>query len=233
MIQFNLLPDVKTQFIRTQRLKRIMVLVSIALSVLSVLVLLMTISYSAVQKNHLSNLDKDIDKISAELQGNPELTKILSVQNQLNALPALYNGRPALDRLPLILERTTPVDVSIGRLMIDFSTSQIELSGQATTLEMVNSYVDTLKFTTFRSAEDEMVLPAFKEVVLSQFGKDTVSASFTLTFSFEPTLFDETKTVTISVPSTVTTRADGDVTELFNGGAEEELQDEEAQDGGQ
>ncbi len=227
MIQFNLLPDVKVQFIKTQQSKRILMFASVALSALAVVVLVFMVSFSAVQKRHLANLDRDIERIGSELTDNPELTRILSVQNQLNTLPDLYNGRPAVDRLPEILERTTPAGVGIGRLSIDFSLSTIELSGQASTLEMVNSYVDTLKFTTFRAGKDGEVLQAFRDVVLSRFGKDSTTASFSLTFGFEPQLFDNTLEVTLSVPSITTTRSESSPTDLFDGSnagaAEEEM----------
>lgn len=231
MIQFNLLPEVKIQYIKTQRLKRLMVLIAIVASAASVLILLMTISFSSIQKHHLSNLDKDIEEISNELQSNSELTRILSVQNQLRTLPAIYEGRPAVDRLPSILDKTTPLGIGLGRLSIDFSTSSIELAGQAPTLEIVNSYVDTLKYTTFKSGQDGQALEAFKDVVLSQFGKDNTAASFTLTFTFDPLLFANTAEIELFIPSTVTTRSSAEPTDLFDGS--NSGQEEETENGGE
>src|SRR5687768_13026732 len=108
MIQFNLLPDVKIAYIRTKRLKRLMLVSSVVAIIVSVVLILFMISFVTVQKRHVGNLDKDIDRLIAEIESIPELDKILTVQNQLNALPALYAGRPAVTRLPSYLDQTTP-----------------------------------------------------------------------------------------------------------------------------
>lgn len=233
MVQFNLLPDVKVQYLKTRRLKRVIILVAFAATALSVLILFLTFSYSTVQKRHLDNLDKDIKQMIGEFESNTELTKILSVQNQLDALPELYNGRPAVDRLPGYLEQTTPNGVSINRLAIDFSTSAVMISGQADTLEQVNSYVDTLKFTAFKTDEEgSQPTTAFTGVVLTQFSRDSEEASFTISLTFEPAIFDNTQQVELLVPSLTTTRARTDsIEELF---VDDMNQGEEGdQDGGE
>lgn len=208
MIQFNLLPDVKVQYIKTRRLKRIMLLVSFVAASASALLLFLAFSYTAVQKRHLTNLDADINRMEAEFQSNTELTRILSVQNQLNALPALYDGRPAVDRLPDYLDQTTPNGIRISSLTIDFSTSAVVISGKASSLELVNSYVDTLKFTAFKTNEEGSTpLNAFSAIVLTQFTRNDTEAGFTISFLFDPIIFDNTKQVELLVPSLVTTRA--------------------------
>lgn len=219
MIQFNLLPDVKVQHIKTQKMKRVVTLVSIAAIGVSVGVLVILFSYTAVQKQHISNLDKDIASLEAELKSNDELNKILSVQNQLYSLPALYDGRPAVDRLPGFLDQTTPADVGLGQMVIDFSTSTIQMSGTATSLEAVNAHVDTLKFTTFVPEEGADKVAAFTGVVLSEFGRSDTEASFTIQFSFDPQIFDATRDIELQVPNTVTTRAQTTPAALFDGSA--------------
>ncbi len=182
-------------------------------------ILILLFSFSAVQKRHITNLDKDIAAMRAELEANEELTKILSVQNQLNSLPALYDGRPAADRLTGFIDQTTPAGVGLGRLTVDFSLSTIEFSGSASTLEAVNAHVDTLKYTMFTPEEGAEPIPAFTNVVLAQFGRDKDEATFTITLSFDPQIFDATREITLEVPSTVTTRAESDPTDLFDGSA--------------
>jgi hypothetical protein len=80
----------------------------------------------------------------------------------------------------------------------------------------VNKYVDSLKFITFTTTDDDQEskpAPAFKDVVLSSFGLNTGSkdsnqaASYTITLSYDPTIFDITKNVQLTVPSVTTTRA--------------------------
>lgn len=218
MIQFNLLPDVKVQHIKTERTKRMVMLGSFALTGVSVLILVLMFSYSMAQKHHLSALNKDIKDIRTKLEGNKDLTRMLSVQNQLNSLPALYAGRPAADRLPAYIEQTTPNDVSISKLSIDFSTSSMQISGMATSLSAINKYVDTLKFTKFNVEDDpNNQKNAFKDVVLSQQSigskntnaTDGLNASYSIVFNFEPQIFDNAKPINLNIPAMTTTHAQG------------------------
>lgn len=223
MIQFNMLPDVKVDYIRTQRTKRIVMLGSFVAAGVGAFLLIMMFSYQATQKRHLSNLNKDISSIKSELEGNRDLTRMLSVQNQLKTLPALYDGRPAVERLLTYVEQTTPGDVGIGKVMVDFSASTLELTGTADSIKTVNAHVDTLKFTNFKVANLEGdPVGAFKDVKLVNFGKSILDgkeqASFVISMSFDPQLFDQTKEVSLLIPSIISTRAQqGDTTELFDG----------------
>lgn len=217
MIQFNLLPQVKIEHIRTQKIKRLVMVAAVACVGVSAGILILLFSYSAVQKRHISNLDRDIAAMQAELESNSELAGILSVQGQLNSLPALYDGRPAVERIPLFIDQTTPVDVGLGRFSIDFSESTIELSGTALSLSAVNAYVDALKLTKFTVGEDSQSEPAFTGVVLSQFGRDDSEASFTISMSFNPVIFDSTRDVSLAVSNSVTTRGQSNPSDLFDG----------------
>lgn len=231
MIQFNLLPDVKVQYIKTKRLKRIIVLAAMAISALSVLLLLLTFGYAQGKKNHIANQDKDIQEISQRFSDNTELTKILSVQNQLNALPALYNGRPAVGRTPDYLDQVVPEGVRLGRFIIDYSLGTIEIAGtsesvnNSNALALINSFVDTLKYTTYVAVDSEgnktEPVKAFDNVVLASFGRDEEVASYSISLTFDPVIFDVTREVTLTVPQLVTTRSNVDVTELFDGGNSE------------
>ncbi len=219
MIQFNLLPDIKVDYIKTRKLKHVIMLLSIVAAGISIGIVAITFSYAAVQKGHVSHLNSDIAAIKDEINAIPDLKKILSVQNQLNTLPALYDGRPAVDRLPAYLDQITPGDVGISDLTVDFSASTMEIRGKAPTLEAVNRYADTLKFTSYKAGTEGETKPALKDVVLASFGRDDTGAAFTITLGFDPTIFDSTKEVQLSVPSAVTTRSQLTLptNNLFNG----------------
>lgn len=228
MIQFNLLPDVKVDYMRTQRTKRLVIVGSMIVAAISVLILVITFSFSATQKRHLANLSKDIDAIEKKLTSNTELTNILSVQNQLNTLPELYEGRPAANRLPSYIEQTTPADISIGKLSIDFSTNQMEISGLSSSLGSVNRYVDTLKYTKFKAgSESQELTSAFNNVVLSRFGKEKNEVSFSVNIAFDPLIFDETQQIALQVPNGITTRSQvGNNSNLFSASPDQGGDDE-------
>jgi hypothetical protein len=218
MLQLNLLPDIKTEFIKGQKLKRTVMVISILAAGVAVGLVILTASLLAIQKKHLSNLDKNIAKLTSEFESTPNLEEILSVQSQLVSLPELYNGRPAVDRLPGYLDQTTPSIVRLNNLVVDFATSTIEISGTGDTLEAVNNYVDTIKYTTYKAeVESAESLNAFKDVVLSEFGRDDEAATFTIMFVFDPNIFDITQKIQLTVPNLVTTRAQAPSAELFNG----------------
>jgi hypothetical protein len=214
MIQLNLLPQVKVDYIKGQHVKRLVMGISLVATAVSVGLVIIMFSLVAIQKKHVSDLDKDIDKLTTELKSTPDLDKILAVQSQLNVLPSLYDGRPAVDRLPTYLDQTTPTGVRINKIVVDYTLSTIVIEGKADTLELVNSYTDTLKFTTYKVGE-EASLQAFKDVVLLEFGRDEKEATYTISFGFDTTIFDITKTVNLVVPSLVTTRANAPGTDLF------------------
>lgn len=219
MIQFNLLPDVKIDYIRTQRTKRMVMVGSLIAAAVSLILLAITFSYRATQSRHLSNLSGDIKSIRQELEGNKELTRILSVQNQLNKLPELYEGRPAAKRLSGYMEQTTPTTVRISKMQIDFTLNTMEISGNGQSLAAINEYVDTLKFTKFNTGEGTSAdTYAFKNVVLSRFGTDKKGGTtFSIALTYDPQIFDQTINTSLVVPNTVTTYAQlGDSSKLFD-----------------
>jgi hypothetical protein len=220
MIQLNLLPDIKLEFIKAKRSKRMVLIFAGLAVVVSVALLIIMLSLTSLQKKHISDLNKDIDSSEKTLQDTPDLAKILTIQNQLNKLPSLYAKRPEVSRLFPYLEQTTPVGVGIAHLVVDFSVSSLTIEGTSDSLESVNRYVDTLKFTTFKSTEASAVpeteavestdagTNAFTEVVLSQFGRDATEASYSITLKFDTLIFDSSKVIELIVPETITTRSE-------------------------
>lgn len=215
MIQFNLLPDVKLEYIRTRRSKHMMLLASIAVSAtaLAVFVLLFVV-VNVVQKKHLNDLNKDVTKLSSELKATPNLDKILTVQNQLDKLPALHSQKPVASRLFSYLGQITPAQVSIAKLDVNFAgsggltSSTMIITGAADSINSVNTFIDTIKFTTYHSGDANDSKKAFSDVVLSTFGREDKGASYTINLKFDPLIFDKNTNVVLTVPKQVTTRSE-------------------------
>lgn len=206
MIQFNLLPDVKLDYVKTHRTKRIVTLVagSIAAGSLTILVLLF-IAVNVVQRARLNKLNASIAEDTKTLQDTPNLNKVLTVQNQLNSLTELHSRKPQLTRLDGYLQKITPTNTSIADLTIDFSASTMTFSGAANNLATINKFIDTLKFTSYKY--DDVTGSPFSSVVLSSFSAAKDEATYQITLVFDPVIFDSTKTVSLEVPNTVTTRS--------------------------
>lgn len=213
MIQFNLLPDVKLDYIKAQRSRRLVVGTSVIVSAVSIALLILLLSVDGLQKKHISDLSSDISTQSSQLQKKQNINTVLTVQNQLESLTNLHNAKPAAGRLFDYLNSVTPATVSITSLNIDFTQYTMSISGTADSLSSVNKYVDTLKLTTYNVGNDPSTnAQAFSNVVLTGFSLTTgakdasQAASFTITLAYDKTIFDTTKSIALVVP-TVTTRA--------------------------
>lgn len=209
MIQFNLLPNIKMQYIKARRQQHLVVLVSVLsmLAALTIFVLLIVV-VDVVQKKNLSDLNRDIQTSSQQLKDTPNLNKILTVQNQLKSLPELHNQKPVSSRLFKYMSQLTPTSATIAKLDVDFDQNTLSISGSADTLTTVNRFADTLKFTNYQLSNSSGTKPAFSNVVLANFGRDSKGATYTITTKFDPTIFREDSDPTLTVPNIISTRSE-------------------------
>lgn len=210
MIQFNLLPDIKIAYLRAQRQKHLVILVSTVAIIASLAVLLLLVStVEVLQKKSISDLTKDIKSSSSELTGTQDLTKILTVQNQLKSIEGLHDKKAVASRLFTYLSQVTPTAANIAKLQVSFAQNTMSISGTADNLTTVNKFTDTLKFTTFTDkAATGSGKSAFSSVVLSAFNRDSRTATYTITLNFDPTIFSESADVSLTIPNITTTRSE-------------------------
>lgn len=213
MIQLNLLPDVKIEYLRTTRNKRLVIgisLIVIAASV-GVLLLLTSVVYG-FQKKNLSDLNKDITTYNKQLKDTADLDKVLTIQNQLTSLTKLHEEKIDATRLFSYLTQLTPSAASISQLDMDVAANTITIAGNANTLDIVNTYIDTLKFTSYQTVGQDGTVEgestkAFTNVVLSQFSRTGSGAVYTITVSYDPVIFNNTTQVKLTVPKIISTRS--------------------------
>lgn len=211
-MQLNLLPAVKMEYIKAQRARRMVISVSSIVTIAALVLLLLLLSVSGLQKKHLSDLNRDISNESSKLKGEPQINKMLTVQNQLSALTQLHAQEPAASKVFTYLNQVTPNSVSITHFNIDFTKQAATITGTSASLANVNQYVDTLKHATYTTKDNNSAQPAFGNVVLSSFSLNTdtsdpsQAANYTLTLSYDPTIFDNTQNVKLTVPKITTTR---------------------------
>lgn len=200
MIQFNLLPDVKQQYIKTQRTKRVVIGVSFIASaaVLFIFLVLIATVYG-VQKKTIHDLNANIQTNNNTLQHTPNVADILTVQSQLNSLPALNAQKPTASRLFGFLSQLTPQQATISDLKIDYTQNAVTISGNAPSLDVVNTFVDGLKFTTYSLQGQPGTKAAFSTIVLAGFSRNSQSATYSITFNFDPIIFNNADTVILSV----------------------------------
>jgi Tfp pilus assembly protein PilN len=207
MIQFNLLPAVKREYVQTQHTKRLVILSASVVAAVSLLVLiLLFVGVQIVQKKHSKDLSADIKEQSSKLEGVNDLNKILTIQNQMASLPELHDKKPVASRLFNYLKQVTPANVSIATVNVDFDAHTLTITGSADAISTVNKYVDTLKFTTYKTS-DNTGTNAFSAVVLAGFGTDDKGASYNLRLNFDEKIFNSASEIVLTVPSKVTTRS--------------------------
>ena len=211
MIQINLIPDVKAEYMRAIKLKRMIFGTSFIVIAASLGLVVMLFSYSnGVQSIQLNGLQDDIDEYSKQLAAVPDLDKILTIQNQLNSLDALHADKPVTSRLYTFIPQITPPNVSLTRFGVDLdpAVATIEIRGLARNQEDVNRFVDTLKFTKYTKGGTDEQLDAFSEVVLANFDVTDSSSTFNVVLKYNPELLSgSVENVTLVVPTQITTRS--------------------------
>lgn len=224
MIQFNLLPDVKLEYIKTQRIKHFVISASVIAAAASIGVfVVLVLTVDVWQGKTINDYSGDIKTFSQQLRDTPDLNKVLTVQSQLGALGDLHKAKPAVSRLFGYLSQVTPTQATISDITTDFSANTLSITGDAPSLDVVNTFVDGLKFTKYKVGSTGAETTAFTNVVLSSFGRTNEGASYTLTLNFDAQIFNNTNDVKLLVPNQITTRSVIEQpTELFDQGSSQE-----------
>lgn len=209
MIQFNLLPDVKLEYIKTQRTKHLVTSVSLLASAASLgIFIVLVLTVNVWQAKTINDLSKDIKAASEELRSTNDLDKILTVQSQLGSLGSLHDAKPTTPRLFNFLSQLTPTEATIGDISVDYTNNTMSVTGEAPGLSVVNTFTDGLKFTQYelKGAPGDKK-DAFSNVVLASFGRNQDGATYTITLAFDPAIFSNADDIKLFVPNIVTTRS--------------------------
>jgi hypothetical protein len=218
MIQFNLLPDVKIEYIKAQKMRQTVLSIAVIATIASMGIFTISLAANQFEHKHMKDLSRDITSETNQLKKVPQINNILTVQNQLSSLPGLHDGKPAVSRLFEYLNELTPEVISLTNYTSDFTLHTVTIVGTSDTLSSVNKYVDTLKFTTYTTDGSSTKTPAFSNVVLSSFGLSkgtdpkatTTTSSFTISLAYDPNIFDNKLKVKLDVPTLITTRSEVD-----------------------
>ena len=200
MIQVNLLPDLKREYIKTQQTKHLVVVGAVFASLVAVsLLTLMFLYVQIVQPRHRSNVQHDIYASLQELKSKKDGVKIVTVQGVLEQIPQLQDKKLISSAFFGYLTSFTPKAVSYSDVKLDLATNTMSLTGQAGTLEQTNELANNLKSATFTYTQKEssQSLQPFSRVVFTSLGKSDQSTngakpvSFQLSATFNPVMFSE------------------------------------------
>lgn len=225
-IQFNLLPDAKMTRVKAQRSRSLVTSVAIVVSAIAIgLFAILFLSVNVYQKKQMGDADKDIVKYTAQLKNVPKVTEALTSQSQLVSLSNLHQQKHISSRIFAYLPQVTPSNVKISRVNLDFAANTLIIDGTADSQVAINTFIDTLKFTTYKIGDKDTGSKAFPTVTESSFSIASGSVSFGLSLTFDPNLFSNTlnsegqpQTPVLVVPKLTTTHASQDdpASQLFN-----------------
>lgn len=233
MIELNLLPDVKRQFIAAARAKRKVVTMMIFVSIGSAgIVALLALHVYGIQALQGAALDSSVKKSSAKLSEVADLNNYLTIQNQLGAVSALHEDKGLYSRLFTILPTLSPAspsNISITKLDIDNELGVISIEGYGADYSAVNVFENTLRNAEVSYSKDDAttVEKLFSDVLLSDvsLGEDAEAKKvtvFKVALPYTKAVFERTAAnVLVTVPNKDATTSTQQIPqELFSPGGQ-------------
>lgn len=226
MIEINLVPDVKQELIKVQRIRSTVIAGSILVGVVSIgVVSILAFYVFAVQTVRGSVLDGQISKENVTWTKDDEIPKVLTIQNQLSKISDLNSDKLITSRLFDMLVKIIPKppnNIQISSLKVDSDASTVKIEGQAP-----NSYAGlevfkkTMQATSvkFKDGDQDKSVKLTEELSTGEtsYGEDSSGNKvlrFTISFKYASELFSpNSKNLSI----VVNVSGDGNVSDSYVG----------------
>lgn len=158
MIEINLIPDVKRELLKAQRTRTAVISGSIVVSiVVGAIVVALALYVYGVQTVRSALLDNQIKDGAAKLATVQDLSKILTIQNQLSRISEL-NGQKNIDsRLFDVLSAVIPPEpnsVQVSLVAVDAEAKTIRIEGQTGGYDSMEVFKKTLDSAIINFSED-------------------------------------------------------------------------------
>jgi Tfp pilus assembly protein PilN len=209
MIQVNLLPDIKMEYLRSQRNKRQIIVLSTLLTIVCISAVgLMAVFVYGSQQQHTKGLQRDINSYMTQLREVQDLGDILTVQKQLETLPLLHEQKPALTKLSGYLEVLVPGSIKLREVSLDLTLNTISFGGAGPTVIDVNTFADVLKNSYYITTGSSGKQPVFTGVEFEISVPQDNRVAFTASAIFDPAIFNiSQQDIVLTVPNIVTTQS--------------------------
>jgi hypothetical protein len=218
MIEINLIPDVKRELLKAQRTRTYVISGAIITSIIAgaVIVLLLIYIYG-FQGIRSARLDADIERENATLTSVEDLSKILTIQNQLAAMSGINEQKKIDSRIFDVVAAVVPPgpnSVAISGITLDAATKTITLEGQTRAFDSMEVFKKTIDsaIVEYPDGEGTASVPLADNIDTGQvsYGTDannTKVVIFTLSFEYPEELFstaNSSVTIRLSVNGNVT-----------------------------
>ena len=213
MIEINLVPDVKQELLKAQRVRASVISVAIVVGIVAVgVVVALAMWVFAVQAARDVISDNTIKDQSQKLSAVPDVSTTLTIQNQLSKLSELHNAKHIDSRIFDILTTINPPapnNVAITKLTLDSTDSSVKIEAQAVNgypaLEVFKKTIGATKFEYMKDGEKQSVpLATSMNDSDRSYGENASGAKvlrFSLTFTYPEELFARTaESATIVAP---------------------------------
>lgn len=215
MIQINLIPDVKLEMLRAQRVRNVATSIAVFAGIVAGgIVALLAVIYGG-QIGLQAKYNNDIKKEYAQLSGTKDINNALTVQNQLAKISDVNSKRTVDSRLLDVLTKINPAapdDIKIARVAIDPAESTLTIEGSAAGgYPSTEVFRKTILHTTVtyqtQNNGDSSTDPLTNDVELkdTSYGQDDTGAKvvrFTVSFKYLDGLFDNSlKNVVVAGPA--------------------------------
>lgn len=229
MIEINLIPDVKQELLKAQRLRATVVSVSIIVSIAAAaLVTLLLVYVYVVQFGRNVYLDGQIEDKSSQLAKVEDLSRMVTIQNQLGKISSLNDQKSISSRLFDTLAAVIPPEpnsVQVSQIDINTDEKVIRLEGQTRgydSMEVFKKTVSSAIIKTVNASDDNsdnssdlIYLASDIDTADVSYGEDA-NGNKVLRFSMSFTYADELFASTVDSVS-IKLSINGNVTDSYLG----------------
>lgn len=136
--EINLVPDVKAQMIRMQKIRNVMFFICIVIAIASVSTALVLGSIKGAQDITMAGQDSHMSNLSSKILEYKELPEFLTIQNQINGISKIEDNQKVLSRAVSFLNALIPNEgdkIEVSELSIDLATTTLSFDAQANALK--------------------------------------------------------------------------------------------------
>lgn len=202
MIELNLVPDVKQELLKAQRVRTAVISITIVIGLAAVgVVVLLALYLFGVQTVRSTLADNAIKSKTSELQKTDDLTNILTIQNQLNKLSEMHNNKNIASRVFSVLTAinpSSPNEIVVSSAKVDADNKVITIDGQAANgYEAAEIFKKTILSTTMtykdpEGTQQKVALTKDVSTTDMSYGEDASGKKvlrFTLSFTYPDEFF--------------------------------------------
>lgn len=132
--EINLVPEVKAQMIKAQRMRNMVLFICIVVSSVAVGAVVILFGIKSGQDIAMSNQDGRLELMSSKLNEYTELDDIVTIQAQLQGISNILGQKTVLSRVFGAMGAMLPQgddDVTLSQLRADMATNIVTMEGQA------------------------------------------------------------------------------------------------------